>query len=426
VRHRRFRGGLAAILVGLLLATAAPVSAASAGWLDPGFGRGGTVDLRPLPDHRKIDAVAVLRSPRGVVVLSQARLAPGGGEDEDGYYVHALTTTGARDAQFGMGSGVVVGATPIGRPWAIVPRSGGFAVISTTADLGIGQVRVTAHLWNGQQNPAASSISAPLVMGSLGFTHAAAMPDGGIRICTTVPPNSETESGIWLLGLDANGDPDETVGPQGLRHLELGTAASCNGIVADTVGRLVVAGSGRVDGRRAAFVGRYSAAGEPDATFGTGGSTTLLGATREFTAYQLLRLGTAGFLLGGQAIDPGAAPLAYTARLTANGLKDAAYGFGGVYRYPGAAGSVLRALDGVGGDVSLLGIARRNADGSISETLQRIRSSTGRLDPAFGRHGVVGVFHEAVDTTIDATGRTVTVGSRVSSATSVLVQGRVP
>ena len=87
---------------------------------------------------------------------------------------------------------------------------------------------------------------------------------------------------------------------------------------------------------------------------------------------------------------------------------------------------MLRSLDGVGGDIAVTGVARLTTGGPTTETLLRIRSSTGRLDPTFGRNGVVVVPHEAIETIVDRTGRTVTVGSRVNSSTSVLVQGRYP
>ena len=72
----------------------------------------------------------------------------------------------------------------------------------------------------------------------------------------------------------------------------------------------------------------------------------------------------------------------------------------------------------------VLGLASVSGDGVVSERLARISPTTGRLDPAFGKNGLVGVFHEAVDTTFDSIGRTLTVGSRVNSSTSILVQVR--
>jgi len=130
--------------------------------------------------------------------------------------------------------------------------------------------------------------------------------------------------------------------------------------------------------------------------------------------------------VGGQSIDAGAAPIAYTARLDANGMLDAAYGFGGAYRYPGGpGGSVLRSMDVVGNGRLLLGVARLET-GGVSETLLRVLAATGRLDAGFGRNGRVVVFYRPADTVVDGALRTITAGTRSGSSTSILVQRRYP
>jgi hypothetical protein len=428
VRRHRFVATGGALLLAVLTATSS-VAAASSGWLDPTFGRNGTVDLRPNPSQDRIDARHALRSPRGVFVLSWARYgSPGAPEDEDQYVVHALTTSGAVDRSL-QGSfspaGQLGGGTILGEVKTMVSRSTGFAVVYNTNDLGFSKLHVDAYSWTGARQ---WSNAVTLSFNDFGPTHATVLPDGRIRACVTLSQAHEGDPGVWLVGLLANGDFDPSVGPNGYaRRLDLGTAATCNAIEADQSGRLIVAASGRVGGRRAAIVGRFDAAGAVDPSFGTGGRTELLWSSREFVAHDLVRLGTQGWLLGGQSIDPGLPPVAFTARLTPGGLLNGAYGYGGVYRYPGGSGgSVLRSLDGVGGDTAVMGVAKLTTGAPTSEALLRIRSSTGRLDPTFGRNGAVGVPHEAIETIVDRTGRTVTVGSRVNSSTSVLVQGRYP
>ena len=106
MRHRR-RNGLISIVLGLLVATVTVAGTAlagtSAGWLDPSFGQRGTVDLRAGTDFRAIDAVGVVRGPRGVVVLSAAEWAHGAGPDNLGYRLDGLTYSGARDTAFNAG-----------------------------------------------------------------------------------------------------------------------------------------------------------------------------------------------------------------------------------------------------------------------------------------------------------------------------------
>jgi len=317
--------------------------------------------------------------------------------------------------------------------YALVPRAGGFIVAGTVqidCRGGLGTLPFAdAYRWDGTPDPTygdgGRADSTPIATGHPQPGAAVVLPDGRIRICSSVAPNDATDPGIVLIGYTASGDRDASVGPEGVAYLDLGVATVCNAMVADASSRLIIAGTGRVDGRRAAIVGRFSADGAPDDTFGDGGLRTLQWSSREFTANALVRLGSTGFVLGGQAIDAGVPPLAYTARLTSSGAVDTAYGFGSVYRYPGGSGgSFLRSLDVAGNGRLLVGVARAETGNPTIETLVRISAATGRLDPAFGRNGSVVVFHRAVDTVVDGSGRTITVGIRVGSTSSVLVQRR--
>ena len=423
---RRAFAGFAGALVAVLVAGTA--FAGSAGWLDSTYAHGGTAYLRPLPGDRRLDAVGIARSPRGVVVLMNAQFAPGGGSDEDGYYLAGLTSSGDVDPQWNGGRPALAGYVESGDAWAVLSRPVGPLVVGWANDApGISRIVVTARKWDGTLQVGfahfSTFFSAPVAMSSLGSGAAAILADGRIRICATVP-SSDPTPGVYLLGLTSQGNADTSVGPDGMRKLDLGQAQSCNGLVADDAGRFIVAGTGRVAGRRAAIVGRFAADGSVDATFGTGGTTVLQTASREFTAHRLLALGSGGFVVGGQAIDTGAPAVAYTARFDAKGDPDAMYGFGGVYRYPSPGGSVLRALDVAGNGRLLLGIARLADSGAVTETLQRISATTGRLDPGFGTNGVVVVFHHAVDSVVDGSGRSLTVGTKVGSVSTVTVQRR--
>jgi len=413
----------------LLLTVATSVLAASSGWLDPAYGTRGTTALRPLPDDRRLDAVGIVRSPRGTVVLMNALFAPGGGSDEHGFYLSGLTSNGSVDAAWN--GGVPARATYVedGRAWALLRRSTGPVVVGFANDFGIARIVVHAYRWDGTLDPTFSGdggfFSRPMGQSGLGNGAAAQLPDGRLRICATVRDTiDDLTPGAWLLGVTAAGLPDTSVGPEGVRKLDLGAALTCNGIVADADGRLVVAGTGRVDGRRAAIVGRFAADGTLDPTFGEDGLTTIQWSFREFTAHALVRLGTSGFVVGGQAIDTNSVPIAYTARLDVNGDPAPTYGYSGVNRYAFPGGTVLRSMDVAGDGRLLLGIARRASDGSASETLQRISAATGFVDQSFGNGGIVVVPMRAVDSVVDGAGRSLTVGTRVGSVSTVLVQRR--
>jgi hypothetical protein len=422
MRHRSV-AALTAI-VGVL-AISGTALAGSAGWLDPSFGQRGTAALHPLPDDLRLDAVGLVRSPRGVVVLMNAVLDG----PEEGYYLSALTSTGAVDSQWHAGRPTTRAYFDFGQAWSVIPRATGPVVVGFEADAGITRIIVDAYRWDGTFATSFGNhgqfLSRAMGMGALGNGAAVQLSDGRLRICTTVTETiDDLTPGVWLLGLTAAGLADTTVGPDGVRKLDLGAAQTCNGIVADAEGRFIVAASGRIGDRRAAIVGRFAADGSLDGTFGNAGLATLLWSYREFTAQRIVRLGSSGFVVGGQAIDAGAVPLAYTARIDANGRIDGSYGFGGVYRYPAAGGSLLRALDVAGNGRLLLGIARRDAAGAVTETLQRINAATGRLDSTFGRGGIVAIPMRAVDSVIDGSFRSLSVGTRVGSVSTVLVQRR--
>ena len=418
---------LAALLGALTIA--GTVLAGSAGWLDTSYGHRGTAALHPRPGDRRLDAVGLVRSPRGVVVLMNALFAPGGGTDEHGYSLSGLISTGAVDTQWNAGRPTTRTYGGNGRAWSVIPRAIGPLVAGYASDLGITRIVVDAYRWDGKFATGFAKygqfLSRGMGQGPLGNGAAVQLPDGRLRICTTVTETiDDLTPGVWLLGLTVAGLADTSVGPDGVRKLDLGAAQTCNGIVADANGRFVVAGTGRIGNRRAAIVGRFAADGSLDGTFGNAGLATLLWSGREFTAQRIVRLGSNGFVVGGQAIDNGAESLAYTARLDENGHTDASYGFGGVYRYPAAGGSLLRALDVAGNGRLLLGIARWDASGAVTETLQRINAATARLDATFGRSGVVAVPMRAVDSVIDGSGRSLSVGTRVGSVSTVLVQRR--
>jgi hypothetical protein len=142
----------------------------------------------------------------------------------------------------------------------------------------------------------------------------------------------------------------------------------------------------------------------------------------------MVRIGNSAVIAGESRDKVAGAPwIAFTARFRGDGTIDTAYGYGGVYRYPGGAGgSILRSIDPVPVNRLVLGMASVSGTGALTERLARIDPATGRLDAVFGSNGMVIVPHEAVDTTFDSNGRTITVGSRVGSSTSVLVQARFP
>ena len=421
---------LSSLLLAFVLATQS-VLAGSSGWLDASFGQNGTVDLRTGRDFRTIDAVGVARGPRGVVVLSAAEWALGSGPDNRGYRLDGITFSGHRDATFNGGTPKYAAYVTYGRPSGIVARSGGFLVLGVGNDSpGVDSLRVHGYDWTGKVQPAWTE-HVEIDYGTLiQRPRAVVLPDGSLRVCfTVVRAEDPWELGPYLFGRTAAGARDVTVGPNGLRRLDLGPATTCEDLWTDASGRLLAVGN--VDAATGpAVIGRFSVAGVKDTSYGSGGHGVLDWSARAFRAHRMVRIGNSA-IIAGQSRDkvPGAPWIAFTARFGSDGTLESGYGYGGVYRYPGGdGGSILRSIDPVPISRLVMGIA--SLDGSqpavASERLVRIDPATGRLDPAFGRNGSVGVFHEAVDTTFDASGRTITVGSRVNSSTSILVQRRHP
>jgi hypothetical protein len=412
-----------------LAIAATPAIGASTGWLDTSFGQNGTVDLRTGTDFRAIDAVGVVRGPRGVVVLSDAEWALGSGSDNQGYRLDALTWSGRSDTSFNGGKPIYSPYVTSGTPGAIVARPNGFWVVGVANDFpGIDSLRIHGYGWDGRNQVAWNEVFDVEYETRIANPRATVLANGSLRVCFTALHDAEgMAAGPYLFGLTPSGERDVTVGPNGLRQLNLGPATTCEDLATDASGRLLAVGNVAPE-TGPAVIGRFSDTGIPDAAFGKGGHQTLDWSGRAFRVDRLVRMGN-GAIIAGESRDKtaGAPWIAFTAHFSRNGTVNTSYGYGGVYRYPGGAGgSILRSIDPVPVGRLVVGVASVSGEGAVDERLARIDPATGRLDSAFGRNGWVGVFHEAVDTTFDSRGRTLTVGSRVNISTSILVQVRFP
>jgi uncharacterized delta-60 repeat protein len=406
-----------------------PVSAASSGWLDRTYGANGTVELRIAGNDDQINALGLVRSPRGVVVLSNARFRNVAPEEATGYRLDGLTSSGRRDGAFNGGNPVRAGYVSFGRASDLAGTATRVHVVGNGSDVALQFVRVDVYGFDGELDDSFAGDGVAfleLEPSVFGFQpHIAVLSDGAVRVCFT---DSGAGGQVYMWGLTAAGEPDAAVGPGGLRALDIPEMSSCSEILVDLEDRIVIAGDSGPGAIDSAYIARFTSNGDIDPTFGTGGRTVLRWSTREFSAHGAVRLGDEGYVIAGRALDAGAEQdTSYTARFTDDGLIDTGYGFSGVYRYP--ADPIVRGIDVAGNGKLILGVASVAVPGfppTYRERLLRIDAATGRLDATFGRNGAVEVFHRANDTVVDGLGRTITAGARSNSTTSVLVQRRLP
>jgi uncharacterized delta-60 repeat protein len=393
---RRCRTPLALVLLSALLALPSPSGAAgpSVGVLDTEFGQGGKVLVPPPPGAGEWPGDQVVQPDGKIVVAGTAAPA------RNGYAVLLLRflPDGKLDPSFGTGGrvwtdlvtldsplkGAVVGDVALGSSsgTAVALQPDGKIVVGGATQSGASTAfAVLRYLPDGRPDEAFGS--GGLVVTDFdpttndGVGAVAALPDGRILAV------GAAGAAVALARYRPDGQLDTTFG-SGKSGTERTTRGLLNALSLgfEPGGRLLVAGQAGTSGGPFDFgVGRYSADGVPDDSFGKRGVVaTDLGSTGEWAA------GVASGP-GGSVIAAGASGSAFTVlRYLGNGVLDPAFGQGGVSKAGPPIGGAHGLLQLPSGRLLLVG--ERLAGDWRDVALARY-GPDGALDTAFGQGGTV-------------------------------------
>lgn len=153
----------------------------------------------------------------------------------------------------------------------------------------------------------------------------ALQPDQKILVAGTATDG--TNSKIELARLLSNGHPDESFGPDGRRFWQIGEGPYCTAYnVAWQDGKILTTGLGKLNDKDHILVMRFTAAGDLDPGFGTGGVSWL--TTTEYSDFgtDLLPMADGKILLAGGSTT---LQQIFVARLTDTGGFDTSFGVGG-------------------------------------------------------------------------------------------------
>ena len=388
---------VALAIVGALLGLVSPSAAAgpAAGGLDPGFGQGGKVVVKPPGGAGEWPGGQALQPNGDIVVAGTAAPARNG----YAFLLLRFLPDGRLDPAFGAGGrvwtdlvtlatplrGAVAGDVALGSSSASavsVQPDGRIVVGGSTQSGGTTAFAVMRYLPDGRPDTSFGS-------DGLALTDFDAATNDGISALSLLPDGRILAAGaagdaVGLARYLPDGRPDPSFGPS-----KDGTVRTTQGLVnalglaIDAGGRLLVAGQAGTPGGPFDFgVARYSPDGILDPSFGKGGVVqTDLGPTGEWAS------GVAPGP-GGTVIVGGASGSTFTLlRYLPDGRLDPAFGTGGVSTAGpdiGGAHALVQLVDGrlilagerVAGDFREVAVARYHPDGS--------------LDPGFGTGGVVG------------------------------------
>ena len=389
----------------------------ASGYLDTSFGQHGTAVISAGTGAR-VAAMAFGNSGRIWVAAN----------DATDTFLFALTSSGKLDTAFNSGRPVSPG--PRARAFAIEPRADGgvnligevccdgseqpFPLIeaflangSIDNSYGNGMGYDDGYVWPPNSNDTTQD-----------FFSAVVLPSGAVRECGVYRLHPTSTPQMILDGTTASGHDDTTVGANGNRFIPGMT--DCHALAVDGSGNLLATGTVTENGKSYIRTVRMAANGDVDTTYGTNGYSTVKWSGRSIRQ----RAGIAtvdqqgGLLLGLATQDPGQRWMAATLRLSSTGSIDAAYGYGGMYRYvPTTGSSAISSLDVTRNGKAMISLTYATPTGTQLR-LVRISAATGRVDPTFGSNGLVQVSVVGASVLTDSVGRLLLGGPVPSNAVS--------
>jgi uncharacterized delta-60 repeat protein len=398
---------LAVALAAMAFGTA--VAQGAIGDLDPSFAGSGVVVTQlgqgASPVSEAIDAAV---QPDGRIVVS------GAASDSLGHTAVALARylpSGAFDTSFG---GAGTGATIVQFGAGTMPQSIAFysglalqpdgKIVTcgiATDGSGNGNVLVARFTQAGTVDPSFGSAGRFVMQFGT-----AAMPASNLFGCTIDPngrivgvggrnDSGSTGTFVLVIRLNSNGSLDPSFGSGGVFTQQLGLGATPSSVAADVValgdGRLVFSMAATdSSGNTAMGIGRLSANGGLDPSFGNGGETvTTFPSSSPFSEGVQIALQPSGkFVVSGDGRDAMGHGAFTMARYTSSGNLDAAFGSSGlVVNQLSTAATPSSAAIGLvvqpNGKPVLLGTAV-DASGNSPLTLVRYNVDGNFVDPTFG------------------------------------------
>lgn len=297
------------------------------------------------------------------------------------FFLAKFTASGPLDPSFGNGGTIV---TPVSGSqdrildMRILPN-GRVLVVGGTTTSGNVDTCVARYLPDGRLDTA-------FAQGGI-FIHSFHAGDD-YAVAVTVGEAGE----FWLGGrsgpqgyvakFTAGGSLDEAFGSQGVYTFSVGTRSIVNSIQTDSAGRIVTGGTAQQSGIEKVFIGRLSAAGALDTTFGTSGTNLYVPAQTDGAFGKKLLLQSDGKLLIAGWVEEAAVLKSLVARFDADGKNpDSGFGQGGIVK--GLSGTVFNALRVLGDGSIYLAGAINNPTTKQDFLLERLTSSGG-YDTTFG------------------------------------------
>jgi uncharacterized delta-60 repeat protein len=347
-------------------------------------------------------AAAVAIQPDGKLVVAGTTLTFTFGTGVGAFAIARYHPDGRLDLAFGSGGKVVTDFGDNGSAFllAVALQHDG-KIVAAGGVIVLGRGGIALARYNPDGSPDLTFGVGGKVVTELGYSYAVALalqPDG--KIVVAGRSSNFFVAGLYIVSpgghftvarYNPDGDLDVTFGTGGTRITDFGDddAASAVGLQSD--GKIVVAGGTISSGNVSFALARYTADGNLDPTFGTGGKvTTDFGHGEEAFALALQPDGKI-VVAGGSAFGSGDFALA---RYGADGNLDPAFGTGGKVAadFGAAEAAAALAIQPDGKIVVTVNVfISRNVPPSYDRSILARYTSAGGLDPAFGTGGKVDV-----------------------------------
>jgi uncharacterized delta-60 repeat protein len=353
------------------------------GSLDLAFGRGGTAITDFQPPAPSDDApAAVLVQPDQKTVVFGYSSNPVQALDLARYNLD-----GTLDATFGNGGLVTTFFANSGQALAGTLQSDGKIVVAGSIGMAAALIRYNA---NGTLDTSFHGLGwTTLAVGRTAYANGIALLPSGRFIVSGTGSNSAGRSVFFVSRFTATGDPDPTFGTGGVVTTDFNNATNiAHGLALQSDGKIILAGEATKTSSSDIAVVRLNPNGSLDTTFGTGGKTTIDLFGSDDRAFSVA-LQDDKILLTGDTYNPAVGSFQAVLRLNSNGSRDISFGKSGVVTRPFSDGVGVAFSVGLqpGGKI-VTGSYSQNVNGKLGFGFARYNND-GTPDSSFGAGGIV-------------------------------------